>query len=177
MALFGGARDMEVFKKLNKEVIKKVIDTEVLYYKFNIGDSKVNLYDESRKKTYYPPVLVHALLSKEDQEWSADDFGPNVTQNFIIAFLRDILVEIDLVPEVGDIVEHNQSFYEIDTVAQNQRFMGKDPDMWFGGDSHGYNISIICTSHLTQLSNLNIMPTKFGDSNNSQNDIILPRNV
>jgi hypothetical protein len=30
---------------------------------------------------------------------------------------------------------------------------------------------------LTRLSNLNIMPTKFGDSNNSQNDIILPRNV
>lgn len=177
MALFGGARDMDVFRKLNKEVIKKVIDTEVLYYKFNISDSKINLYEESRKKTYYSPVLIHALISKDDQEWNADDFGPNVTQNVNIAFLRDILVELDLVPEVGDIVEHNHAFYEIDTVVQNQRFVGKDPDMWFGGNSHGYNISIICTGHMTQASNLNIIPTKFGDSNSSQNDIILPRNV
>ena len=177
MALFGGARDMDVFRKFNKEVVKKVVDTEVLYYKFNVGDTKVNLYEESRKKNYYPPILVHALISKDDQEWSADDFGPNVTQNMSLAFLRDILVEIDLVPEVGDIVEHNHAFYEIDTIVQNQRFVGKDPDMWFGGNSHGYNVSIICTGHLTQVSNLNIMPTKFGDTNNNQNDVILPRNI
>lgn len=177
MALFGGARDMDVFKKLNKEVVKKVIDTEILYYKFNVGDTHVNLYEESRKKIYWPPILIHALISKEDQEWSADDFGPNVTQNVSIAFLRDILVELDLVPEVGDIVEHNHAFYEIDSIVQNQRFVGKDPDMWFGGNSHGYNISIICTGHMAQISNLNIMPTKFGDTNNSQNDVTLPRNI
>ena len=177
MALFGGARDMDVFKKFNKEVVKKVIDTEILYYKLNVGDTKTNLYEESRNKVYFPPVLVHALLSKEDQEWSVEDYGPNVTQTFNIAFLRDILVELDLVPEVGDIVEHNASFYEIDTVVQNQRFMGKDPDLWFGGNSHGYNISILCTGHLTRISNLNIMNTRFGDTNNSQNDTILPRNI
>lgn len=177
MALFGGARDMDVFRKLNKEVIKKVIDTEVLYYKFNINDTKVNLYEETRNKTYFPPVLVHALITKEDQEWTSDDYGPNVTQPITIAFLRDILVEIDLVPEIGDIVEHNQAFYEIDTVVQNQRFVGKDPDMWFGGNSHGYNISIICTGHMTRTSNLNIIQTRFGDSIPNQNDIILPRNV
>ena len=177
MALFGGIRDMEVFKKLNKEVIKKVIDTEILYYKFNVGDISVNIYNEAKSKTYYPPVLVHALISKEDQEWSSDDFGPNVTQPINIAFLRDILVELDLVPEIGDIIEHNRSFYEIDSVVQNQRFMGKDPDMWFGGNTHGYNISIICAAHMTRASNLNIVKTRFGDTNNSQNDITLPRNV
>ena len=94
-----------------------------------------------------------------------------------LAFLRDILVEIDLVPEVGDIVEHNHSFYEIDTIVQNQRFVGKDPDMWFGGNSHGYNVSIICTGHMSNVSNLNIAPSRFGDTNSSQNDVILPRNV
>lgn len=177
MALFGGIRDMEVFRKLNKEVIKKVIDTEILYYKFNVAETKVNLYDEAKGKSYFPPVLVHALISKEDQEWSSDDFGPNVTQNINIAFLRDILVELDLVPQVGDIVEHNAAFYEIDTVAQNQRFMGKDPDHWFGGNTHGYNISIICTGHMTRASNLNIIKTRFSDTNNAQNDITLPRNI
>jgi len=177
MALFGGARDMDVFKKFNKEVVKKVIDTEILYYKFKINDTKINLYEETKNKVYYPPVLVHALISKDDQEWAADDYGPNVSQNINIAFLRDILVELDLVPEVGDIFEHNQSFYEVDTIVQNQRFMGKDPDMWFGGNSHGYNISILCTGHLTRMSNLNIIPTRYGDSSGNQNDITLPRNV
>ena len=52
MALFGGARDMDVFKKFNKEVIKKVIDTEVLFYKLNVGETKINLYEESRNKVY-----------------------------------------------------------------------------------------------------------------------------
>ena len=177
MALFGGARDMDVFKKFNKEVIKKVIDTEVLFYKLNVGETKVNLYEESRNKVYWPPILIHTLIAKEDQEWSSDDFGPNVNQNVSFAFLRDILVELDLVPEVGDIVEHNAAFYEIDTIVQNQRFVGKDPDLWFGGSSHGYNISIICTGHMTRISNLNIAKTRFGDTNDSQNDVILPRNI
>ena len=177
MALFGGIRDMDMFRKINKEIIYRVIDVEVLYYKFNVNDTKVNIYDEAKNKTYYPPVLTHVLIQKEDQEWNSDDFGPNVGQPITLAFLRDELLSLDIVPEVGDIIEHNAAMYEIDTVVQNQRFMGRDPDMWFGGDTHGYNISIICTGHMTRLTNLNIVQSRFDNGLNGSNDISLPRNV
>ena len=44
MALFGGQRDMSLFRTVNKELINDVIDTEVYYYKVIVTDSKTNLY-------------------------------------------------------------------------------------------------------------------------------------
>ena len=34
MALFGGKRDISLFKNISKELINDIIQTEVAYYKF-----------------------------------------------------------------------------------------------------------------------------------------------
>ena len=36
MALFGGQRDVSLIRSLNKELIHRWIDTEVLFYKLNL---------------------------------------------------------------------------------------------------------------------------------------------
>jgi hypothetical protein len=59
-----------------------------------------------------------------------------------------------LVPEVGDIILYEESYYEIDNTNANRFFMGKDPDypnepnpLNPGLANFGSNISIICSTH------------------------------
>jgi hypothetical protein len=176
MALFGGQRDVSLFRSLNKELIHRFIDTEVLFYKLNLNATTTNLYDESDNKVYNTAVLVHSIVTVDDQTWSSEDYGSDVTQTITFAFLRDDLVEKNLPVEIGDVVEYHSRFFEIDGIIENQVVAGKDPADWFGGDTHGYNVSIICQAHMTRQSKVNIVKTRFGTST-SIKDIILPNNL
>lgn len=176
MAIFGSARDMSLFRSVNKEMLHKYIDTEVLFYKLSLGDTATNIYDETSKKVYSTPVLIFSIVTLEEQAWSSDDYGMDLMQNATFGFLRDDLVDNNLVPQIGDVLEYKSGFYEIDTFKENQFVAGKDPDNWFGGSSHGYNVSIICDAHLTRQSKLNIVETRFGNSVTTKNST-LPNNV
>lgn len=167
---------MSLFRGLNKELIHRWIDTEVLVYKLNLESTTTNLYDETDTKVYSEAKLLYCLINLEDQAWSSEDYGSDVTQNATFAFLRDDLVENNIPVEVGDVIEHKSRFFEVDAIVENQTFVGKNPDNWFGGDSHGYNISIICQAHMTRQSKVNVVKTRFGNSITNK-DIILPNNL
>lgn len=176
MALFGSARDASLFRSVNKEVLHRLIDTEVLYYRLDLTATTTNIYDETDSKVYSEAVLIHSLVTLEDEQWSTEDFGADVTQNATFAFLRDDLVDFDAHINVGDIIEYRSRFFEIDSVVDNQPVGGKDPDSWFGGDSHGYNVSVICQAHMTRQTKVNIVQTRFGNSV-SIKDTQLPPNL
>ena len=162
MALFGGQRDASLIRSLNRELIHRLIDTEVLFYKINLNSTSTNLYDETDYKQYDAPVLIPCLVTFDDPTWSAEDYGPDITQTATFAFLLDDLVDNSNKPEVGDIVEYHSRFFEIDSTTTNQVFAGKDPSDWFGGDTHGYSVSYICQAHQTRQSKVNIVQTRFG---------------
>ena len=162
MALFGGQRDASLIRSLNRELIHRLIDTEVLFYKINLNSTSTNLYDETDYKQYDAPVLIPCLITFDDPTWSAEDYGPDITQTATFAFLLDDLVDNSNKPEVGDIVEYHSRFFEIDSTISNQVFAGKDPSDWFGGDTHGYSVSYICQAHQTRQSKVNIVQTRFG---------------
>jgi len=176
MALFGGQRDVSLFRSLNKELLHRFIDTEVLVYKLNLNATATNLYEETNNKVYNSAVSIHTLATVDAQQWVTEDYGTDLTQNAVFAFLRDDLVEKDLPIEIGDIIEYRSRFFEIDGIEENQSVVGKFPDNWFGGDSHGYSVSIICQAHMTRQSKVNIVKTRFGNSV-SNKDIILPSNL
>ena len=81
MALFGGSRDVSLFHNLNKELINDIIQTEIAYYKFALEQTKINVYGEAPGKQYFEPLKIACLIDKQDQDWSVDDFGPNVNQS------------------------------------------------------------------------------------------------
>jgi hypothetical protein len=176
MALFGGQRDASLIRSLNKELIHRLIDTEVLFYKLNLLATSTNIYDETTSKTYQSAVLIPSIVTLDDPTWSAEDFGMEVNQTATFAFLKDDLVEGDNYPEIGDIIEYSSRFFELDSVIENQNFAGKDPDSWFGGAEHGYNISVICVAHQTRQSKVNIVKTRFGNSSTIKNST-LPNNL
>jgi hypothetical protein len=176
MALFGSARDASLFRSVNKEILHRVIDTEILYYRLDLAATTTNIYDETDAKVYSQAILLHSLITLDNEQWSTEDFGADVTQNGTFAFLRDDLVDFDAHINVGDIIEYRSRFFEIDSVVDNQPVGGKDPDSWFGGDSHGYNVSVICQAHMTRQTKVNIVQTRFGNSV-SIKDTQLPPNL
>ena len=164
MALFGGSRDISLFNSIGKELINDIIQVEVGYYKFALEKTTSNVYGESMGKMFYEPVRIACFMKKEDQHWSSDDFGSNVDQTIDFRFLKVELKEINLVPEVGDILLFKNNFYEIDTKVENQLILGKDPEYAIstGATDFGNSHSIILTGHLSTVEKLNLIPLRGG---------------
>ena len=164
MALFGGSRDISLFNSISKELINDIIQTEVGYYKFVLEKTSINVYGESEGKVFYEPVRIACLMKKEDQTWSSDDFGSDVEQSFDFRFLKVSLKDINLVPEIGDILLFRNNFYETDSRIENQLLLGKDPDYAIstGTDDFGNSHSIILKTHLSRVEKLNLIPLRGG---------------
>ena len=155
MALFGGERDISLFRKINRELLGDVITQQCVVYKFKIEETNVNIYGEAAEEKYYMgPVLFNVLIERQDQSYPDTDLGVDFVWNIDFKFLRDDLVDADIVPEVGDIILYEEGYYEVDSIVSNQLYVGKDPrypnkpnpyenDL----DKFGYDVSIICKTH------------------------------
>ena len=87
MALFGGQRDMALFRKLNKELITDIIDTEVYYYKVIIEDTNANLYGRVKIK-FINPVKIPTLVDRTNAEAFFDEFGTSYKKCKLLLFKR-----------------------------------------------------------------------------------------
>jgi hypothetical protein len=156
MALFGGSRDISLFRHINKELINNIIQQSVGYYKIALDKTESNLYGESLTKTYNNPILVNCLIERNAQSWTETEFGTDVTREINVRFLRDILVDIQLVPEVGDVMLWQENYYELSGIVENQFVVGKDPSYAYDDTADfGSSISIIVTAQY-------IRPEKLG---------------
>jgi hypothetical protein len=157
MALYGGQRDVALFRNMNRELLKNIITQEIAYYKIGLTETIVNIYGESSKKSYNDPVLLTCLIRRGDQSYSDDEFGPDVKRDVSFAFLRDDLVDLGLVPEDGDIVSWQESYYEIHQIVENQLVLGKSEQYNMTNLSNfGSSLSIICNAHLTRAEKVGI---------------------
>jgi hypothetical protein len=167
MALFGGMRDAKFLASINAELINAIIDTEIEFYKLIIESSNSNMYGESESKSFYDSILIPCLVTKDDKSSNMDDYGHSYTRTSKFAISRDILVRADFYPEVGDIIFWDNEYFEIDNVDANQYFVGKNPETWPNGDSHGYSVSIVVDAHATRQTPQGIKNIRFGGNNNS----------
>ena len=152
MPFFVSNRDASFFNHINGELVNNVIDTTVDVYKVSIYETTENLYGESKQKRYYPAVSLPCLITNDDQVWDDDEFGSDMKQSVIFAFHRDSLKPTGLYPDIGDIIGYDESYYEINGIVENQLVAGQ-VDL---------NFSIVCSTHMTRLSKINIEERKFG---------------
>ena len=164
MALFGGSRDISLFHNLNKELLKDFIQTEVAYYKFALEQTTVNVYGEAPGKNYFEPLKIACLIDRQDQSWSSDSFGSDVNQTIKYSFLKQDLKEINLVPEIGDLLLFRNNFYEVDEKTENQLILGRDPDYAISTETtdFGDSFSIIINTHISRVEKLNLIPLRGG---------------
>jgi hypothetical protein len=138
-------------------LINNIIQQSVGYYKIALDKTSSNLYGESLTKTYNDPILVNCLIERTPPTWSETDFGTDITQDITVRFLRDILVDINLVPEVGDVVLWQENYYEIAGTVENQLVVGKDPSYAYDDTTDfGSSISIIVTAQYVRPEKLGI---------------------
>lgn len=158
MPLFGSVRDIATFKIFTKEIIEDIVSQEVGYYKMKLGDTQANIYGESSNKYFIGPVLIPCLIVRGDFTINSTDFGPDTDRKNDFRFFKDHLVEANIVPEVGDYIMYNESYYEVDNINENQFILGKDVDYSYSTATQGFgqSYSIILNTHLSSPDKLGI---------------------
>jgi hypothetical protein len=168
MSLYGEARDISMFRHVNRELMRNIISQQVVFYKCNITETKVNMYGEtSGGRLYDEPLLIYSLIERGDQTAPIQDDLVGFSWPVTFRFLRDDLVEANTVPEIGDVVMWQDAYWEIDNENISQLFVGKDPDYPYNDstgtniletdlDRFGYNVSVICTAHYVPADRIGI---------------------
>ena len=141
-----------------------IIQTEVAYYKFALEQTKTNVYGEAPGKNYYEPMKIACLIDRQDQSWSSDTFGPDVNQTVDFRFLKQELLTINLIPEVGDILLFRNNFYEVDSKVENQLIMGRDKNYAMSTETtdFGESFSVLVSGHISRVEKLNLIPLRGG---------------
>ena len=147
-------RDLDVFTRVNKELIGDIqlgkdgiINQQVVLYKVSVQDTETNMYGEAAGgKRWKNGVKFACLVDAEDFDWNTDEFGPDDQQNASFHILRQSLIDLSLVPEIGDVFEWNWAYFEINSINENQLIGGQQDNNW----------SVTCGTYRVRFSNLNI---------------------
>lgn len=147
MARFLTNRDFAFIQHITRELIDETMDVAVVLYKIVVASAQVNIYGESVTKPRYTPVRIDAIVEyPKNRVAQGEGFGLNQEQNVKFAFSRQMLKEVDVYPEHGDIVGYNNHYYEINNITETQLVAGKP----------GFNIAVVCEAHLTRRTSINI---------------------
>lgn len=151
MSTFGryfSPRDLKMQYSLNRELLRDIIQCVVIIYKIEANSTKINLYGEADTKTYLPGVQMVTLIEHPDTTTDNEDFGPDKIKTMQFKFQENMLKEANLYPEIGDHIEWDNSYYEINNSIQEQHLGGITDKSW----------SILVDAHLSRNTKLNIVP-------------------
>lgn len=183
MALFGSARDRSLLRRVNREMMQKIISIEVAVYKLVLEDTKTNIYGESDNKQYYNPVRLSALVENNSSVMNTTIFDEvEKGKDISVGFLRDDLVALDLRIEESDILYWDGDYYQVDRVGGSTNYWWNrnqnESIPYLEGDvaDHGYDLAVNVEAHRTNITNLNLIDTRSG-LNNISNTNKLPRNL
>jgi hypothetical protein len=84
------------------------------------------------------------MIQREDSQTNYEGFGSDTSQNVEFRFNRFTLEEKSFYPEVGDIIFHNNGYFEIDNVREEQLIGGRVDEKF----------SIICLTFMTRRSTI-----------------------
>jgi len=164
-------RDVSLVRKLNRELMGNIITQQCALYQFKLEETKVNIYGEAAGEKYYNgPFLFNVLINRSNEEFGENEEGIQFNQPIEFYFLRDDLVDADIVPEVGDIILYQTSYYGVQSTISNQYWGGKNPDypnndsdgtpnpLNPGLDQFGNNLSILVSTYYIPADKVAISP-------------------
>ena len=147
-------RDLDVFTRVNRELIGDIragkdgiINQQVVLYKVSAHDTMTNLYGEAAAgKRFKPGVKFACLIDAADFDYNNDEFGPDEQQSATFHILRQTLIDLSVVPEIGDTLEWNWAHWEINAVNENQLIGGQQDNNW----------SVTCNTFRVRFTNLGV---------------------
>ncbi len=169
--MFTGVRDWSLMRNFNREVMGNIITQQCAIYQFKLEETKVNIYGEAAEEKYYDgPFLFNVLMDRGDQDFSLNNEGVQFDQSINFYFLRDDLVEKDVVPRVGDIILFEEGYYGVQSTIANQYWGGKNPEypnndsdgtpnpLNPGLEKFGNNVSILVSTYYIPADKVAISP-------------------
>ena len=148
---FFSPKDLRLMESFNNELLEDIIQVTVTLFKISPVDTETNIYGETDNQTgkiFFPGVNLVCLVDSEETSAPLENFGPDRSQNSIFKFKRSNLINVNLYPEIGDLVYYNTRYFEIDNVVDDNQFLGGQPTKVF---------SITVHTHYTRLSSINLV--------------------
>ena len=139
-------KEINFIDSVNEELIDNIVGQAVDIYKISVDDTEENMYGESLTKYYDRGFRVNCLILFNEPEMLQDDFGADLNTTVEMYFHRTTLVEAGFFPEVGDIVDWNNYYFEINSVTEPQLIAGHPT----------FKHQIKAVAHRSRLSNLQI---------------------
>ena len=151
-------RDTNLAKRFNDELVGNlkdgscgIIGQEVILYRISTYETETNMYGEAGGgKVYEAGVKLSCIIDAQDFDFETNEFGPDSRQEATFSFQRDMLIDVNFRPDIGDIVSWNLGYFEIVKTNENQLVAG----------DYNKNWTISCEANLTRISSLNIERTR-----------------
>ena len=133
---------------MNEELIDEILGQSVDIYKVSIENTDENIYGESTTKYYEVGFRVNCMVMFNEPEVTNEEWGADLNANIEMYFQRNNLASgsLNFYPEVGDVVDWNQFYWEINGVTEPQMIAGHQ----------GYRHNVVAKSHRSRLSSLQI---------------------
>ena len=137
--LFTGAKERDLVKQVNDELIERVIGQTIVYYPIDTATTNFHsLYGEAIHKNFLPPIRVHALVEFDGISTKFENsIGLDKESSINVHFHKRRLTEDqDLFVREGDFVLYGNIYYEI--------VMLSEPKQLYGQIDHLLEISAKC---------------------------------
>ena len=143
-------RDRNFLERINKELVGDlksandgIINQKIVIYKISTYDTSTNMYGEAvGGKNFKQGVQLACIVDAGDFDYNTDEFGPDAQQDATFSILRETLLELNLIPEIGDIIEWNYGFFEVNGILENHLIGGMQENNW----------SVTLNAHLSRQS-------------------------
>ena len=141
-------KEIDVIDSMNEELIDEILCQSVDIYKVSIDNTDENIYGESTTKYYEVGFRVNCLIMFNEPEVIQDEFGADINLSVEMYFQRNNLSSgsLNFYPEMGDIVDWNDHYWEINGTTEPQLFAGHP----------AYNHQVKASAHKARLSSLQI---------------------
>ena len=169
MALFGTQRDVSLIRKVNRELMGNIITQQASFYVHRLEETKVNMYGEAADGYFFEgPYIFNCLIQRTPQVFQEADMILETQYEITFRFLRDDLVDANVVPKVGDYILYEDNYHIVNDLYSNQYFVGKNPDypnevnpLNPGLANYGNNLSTICITNIVPADRLGITRERY----------------
>ena len=141
-------KEFDLINQMNEELIDEIVGQSVDIYKVNVERTEDNVYGESTAKYYDIGFRVNCLIEYAEPTIEQEEFGADLNGNISMFFQRENLASgsLNFYPEIGDIVDWNDYYWEINGTTEPQLFAGHP----------NFKHNIVATAHRSRLSSLQI---------------------
>ena len=142
-------KEITFIDAVNEEFIDELAGQTVDVYKVSVEDTDTNVYGEAiggGAKTFRKGYRVNCLILFNEPEVEMTDYGTDNNNSIEIYFHRNSLDGTDFYPEVGDVIDWRDIYFEINGVTEPQLIAGHQD----------FRHDVKCTANRIRLSSINL---------------------